>query len=748
MKLNVLLFIVLLHGAAAAVVSPTKWQTLSGNAPAVIARGGFSGLFPESSQFAYQFAQSTSLKNVVLYCDLQLTKDGAGICHSDLRLDNSTTISAVFPKGRTTYSVNGRPVQGWFSIDFTSDQLYNNVTLIQSIFSRPSVFDGNLPVSMVEDVAGLHPYQLWVNVQYSTFFKEHDLDAVDYIRSVSRETIIDCISSPEIGFLKSLSGLPGRHKTKLIFRFMEVDDVEPSTKKTYQALLNDLVTIKSFASGILVPKSYIWPVNKDQYLEAHTSLVTDAHGVGLEVYAYDFANDAPASYNYSYDPTVEYLQFISNSNFSVDGVLTDFPSTASEAVACLAHNENKPIPTEGKHTGRPLIITHNGASGMFAGCTDVAYQRAVEDGADVLDCSIQMSKDGVAFCLDSADLMGDTTAAAAFMPRAAMVPEIQQNNGIFSFDLTWSEIQSLKPALTSPMSQSGLARNPAAKSEGKFMTLADFLQFAKKSTVSGILINIENAAYLASKKGLGAVDAVSTALRNASYDKQVYIQSDDTAVLSAFKKNSGYQRVLHVKETISDAPKPTVEEIKQFADAVNLPRSSIVAASGFFVSAFTNVVDQMHAANISVYVSVLRNEFLTIAFDYFSDPMVELATYVAGVGVDGVVTEFPATAAAYLKSPCSDLNANLPYSILPAEPGTLLSLASPDAAPPAEAPAPVLEVADVVDPPLPPVADLVEKAPVTSPTTQHPPSGQPANVANAALCLLMAMLSFFALSGH
>lgn len=74
----------------------------------------------------------------------------------------------------------------------------------------------------------------------------------------------------------------------------------------------------------------------------------------------------------------------------------------------------------------------------------MAYQRAVEDGADVLDCSIQMSKDGVAFCLDSADLMGDTTAAAAFMPRAAMVPEIQQNNGIFSFDLTWSEIQSLK----------------------------------------------------------------------------------------------------------------------------------------------------------------------------------------------------------------------------------------------------------------------------------------------------------------
>lgn len=172
-----------------------------------------------------------------------------------------------------------------------------------------------------------------------------------------------------------------------------------------------------------------------------------------------------------------------------------------------------------------------------------------------------------------------------------------------------------------------------------------------KAPMQSMPLIMQNAGYLASKKGLGIVEAVSTALTNASYDKlpkkQVLIQSDDTGVLSAFKKNSGYKRVLYVKETISDAPKPTVDEIKHSADAVNLPRSSIVADSGFFVSAFTGVVDKMHAANISVYVSVLRNEFLAIAFDYFSDPMVELATYVAGVQVDGVVTEFPATLAAY-----------------------------------------------------------------------------------------------------
>lgn len=91
-----------------------------------------------------------------------------------------------------------------------------------------------------------------------------------------------------------------------------------------------------------------------------------------------------------------------------------------------------------------MVITHNGASGVYPGCTDLAYMQAVEDGADIIDCSVQMSMDGVAFCLDSADLSVSTTAMPAFMSRSTTVSEIQNNTGIFTFDLTWSEIQSLK----------------------------------------------------------------------------------------------------------------------------------------------------------------------------------------------------------------------------------------------------------------------------------------------------------------
>lgn len=93
---------------------------------------------------------------------------------------------------------------------------------------------------------------------------------------------------------------------------------------------------------------------------------------------------------------------------------------------------------------KALVISHDGASGDYPGSSDLAYQKAIEDGTDIIDCSVQISKDGVPFCLPSIDLTATTTATTAFMDRSSNVPEIQENDGIFSFDLTWSEIQSLK----------------------------------------------------------------------------------------------------------------------------------------------------------------------------------------------------------------------------------------------------------------------------------------------------------------
>lgn len=201
-------------------------------------------------------------------------------------------------------------------------------------------------------------------MQYNSFFLEHKLSSEDYILELPKDTL-SYISSPEVEFLKSLGGKLKKAKTKLIFRFLNENIEEPSTKKTYGELLKDLKAIKEFAAGILVPKTYIWPVEKDQYLApSSTSLVKDAHALGLEVYASGFANDIVLSYNYSYDPTAEYLQFMDNSDFSVDGVLTDFPVTASGAVgknySMLELEGAKTVVYHGFTKKKKTVVYHDG----------------------------------------------------------------------------------------------------------------------------------------------------------------------------------------------------------------------------------------------------------------------------------------------------------------------------------------------------------------------------------------------------
>lgn len=129
-----------------------------------------------------------------------------------------------------------------------------------------------------------------------------------------------------------MSGQVDKTKTKIIFKFLGQEDVEPTNREKYGAILKNLASVKPFAAGILVPKEYIAPLTPDQYSGIPTTLVDDAHKQGLEVYVYGFASDRMTSYNYSYDPVQEYLQFIDNGQFSVDGMLTDFPSTASNSI--------------------------------------------------------------------------------------------------------------------------------------------------------------------------------------------------------------------------------------------------------------------------------------------------------------------------------------------------------------------------------------------------------------------------------
>ncbi|KAL1826721.1 hypothetical protein ACET3Z_005133 [Daucus carota] len=704
----------------------TKFLTLNGGPPEVIAKGGYSGIFPESSQAAYTFAMQMSLPNTIMYCNVQLTRDNLGVCIPTVNIDLSTTAAMAYPKGEKTFNINGKDLRGWYAMDYNLADLKNTTNYIQGILSRPNTFDGVYVVTTPDNIIGYNVTRMWLNIEHDMFYNDHKLSAAKYIQDSAQYWVPSHISSPEIGFLKFMGGQVDKNRTKIIFKFLGKEDVEPTNREKYGAILNDLASVKLFAAGILVPKDYIVPVTPDMYSEPPTTLVADAHKQGLEVYAYGFSNDKMTSYNYSYDPVQEYLQFIDNGQFSVDGMLTEFPYTASNSVACFAQSKNFTTKVV-----KGLIISHNGASGDYPGCTDLAYRKAIADGADIIDCTVQISKDKVAFCLANIDLSAITTALATYVDRSKKVPEIQSQNGIFAFDLDWSEIQALKPTIEIPWKDSGLVRNPKNKNKGKFVTLASFLELAKANKTGGILINIQNAAFLASKKGIGVVDAVTRALTKASFDKpsdqKVLIQSDDSSVLSAFK-DKPYQRVLTIKDAKSDAPKSVVNEIKKHADAVVVDRETIVEEnSAFFTSAFTKVVDEMHASNISVYVTPMRNEYVFLNFDYLSDPYLQLATYFSEM-VDGVMTDFPATAVAFMRNPCSDIqNPKTVLPIRPIEAGDLAKIIDPVALPPAFPPNPPLENSDVNDPPLPPVAKVDDKK-APSPGGHKKKSGASRNV--------------------
>ncbi|XAR67403.1 Glycerophosphodiester phosphodiesterase [Bertholletia excelsa] len=651
----------------------------------------------------------------------------------------------MYKDKENTYLVDGVSMRGFFSVDFNLGDLEKNVSLTRGIYSRSSRFDG-YPILTVQDLTKqLGTASLWLNIQHDAFFAQQNLSMSRFVLAVLRSSNVRYVSSPEVNFLKYiLAHKPSR--TKLVFRFREKNEIEPSTNQTYGSILKNLTFIKTFASGILVPKSYIWPV-EDMYLLPHTSVVLDAHSEGLEVFASDFANDFDLAYNFSYNPLSEYMYFIDNQEFSVDGLLSDFPITPSAAIDCFSH-----IGRNRRGQESPLVISSKGSSGDYPGCTHLAYNRAIEDGVDILDCPVQISKDGVPFCLDSINLMDTTTIAqGSYSTSPQVIPELGGGPGIFTFSLNWSQIKNLTPALISPYAKLyNLYRNPKYKYGGKFMTLSDFLALANSSSsVTGILISIDHAAYLAKRERLDVIKAVLDTLNSSQIVKNVMIQSANSSVLRKLKEESHYQLVYNVDENIRSADNLSIEEIQKFANAVVVSKPSVFPDNEGFITSMTDVVQKLHTFNLSVYVGIFRNEFVSQPWDFFSDAYVEINSYVRGAGIDGVITEYPKTAATYRKNRCLSRGSKPPPYMGVVQARFLWDLIAPPDLPPAEAPNPILREPDVLEPPLPsqePTSPGTGSVPAAPAGPTSAPSGQPQVLASILLSctsVLVATLSLF-----
>ncbi|URE40870.1 Autophagy protein 16 (ATG16) [Musa troglodytarum] len=447
----------------------------------------------------------------------------------------------------------------------TATSLWLTLSVAQAILSRSNKFDASLfPILTVEDlVAQVKPAKLWLNIQHDIFYRQLNLDMRRYLLYLSKHNIPSYVSSPEVGFLSSIVGRFRKSKAKLIFCFLGEDTIEPSTNVIYGSLLKNLTFVKTFASGILIPKYYIWPVTSSGYVESYTSVVMDAHREGLEVFASEFANDVLFSYNYSYDPLAEVLSFIDNGIFSVDGGCDRLPHNRirGHRLQVTWHsdvNVSNPVEIEVGKLGyslscsRIILFLGNLAKRCYS---HVNMSNSDHDGADYIDRPVQGTKDGILMCMSSINLMEATT-------------------------VTTSPFSSLSP----------------------------------DKDLSGILIGIENAAFLAEKLGYSVTDGVMRALQDSGYGNQtgqeVMILSKNSSVLIKFRQQTKYELLYMVDESTSDMVNSSIMDIKQFAHMIAISKQSVYPVSQQFMTGQTKLVQKLQSAGFAVYVYLFRNEFV------------------------------------------------------------------------------------------------------------------------------------------
>ncbi|KAF5766205.1 putative glycerophosphodiester phosphodiesterase [Helianthus annuus] len=119
-------------------------------------------------------------------------------------------------------------------------------------------------------------------------------------------------------------------------------------------------------------------------------------------------------------------------------------------------------------------------------------------------------------------------------------------------------------------------------------------------------------------------------------------------VLKLFKaKTNRHEVVYEVNENICDALNSTISEISEMANSVVVGKESVFPKNAGFLVDQTDIVVKLQVFKLPVYVQLMNNEFISKPWDFFSDPYVEINSYVTGANADGVVTDYPATAARY-----------------------------------------------------------------------------------------------------
>jgi glycerophosphoryl diester phosphodiesterase len=295
----------------------------------IIAHRGASGHRPEHTIESYTLAIEMGAD--FIEPDLVSTKDGVLIARHENEIGGTTDVAEKFPERKTTKTIDGQSIAGWFTEDFTLSEI-RSLRAKERLPFRSHDRDGLYQVPTFDDVLTLaetksrargRPVGVYPETKHPTYFRSIGLPLeAPLLETLARHGKREASDAVFIQSFEpaNLQLLRPQTKLRLVLLLDQNADASPAR----------LANVKTFADGIGANSRLIVPANADGTLRAPTTLVDDAHHAGLFVHVWTLRSEpAFLASSYGGDPRREYRQF---AELGVDGIFGDFPDVAVAAL--------------------------------------------------------------------------------------------------------------------------------------------------------------------------------------------------------------------------------------------------------------------------------------------------------------------------------------------------------------------------------------------------------------------------------
>ncbi|MDX2596302.1 glycerophosphodiester phosphodiesterase [Streptomyces sp. WI03-4A] len=283
--------------------------------PTIIGHRGASGYRPEHTFGSYELALDLGA-DVVEAGDLVPTKDGHLVCRHEPEIGGTTDVAShpEFAGRRTTKVLDGVSTTGWFTEDFTLAELKTLRAVERIPANRPhnTLYNGRWEIPTFEEVLKWQDEQtrkrgrqVWIypETKHPTYFRGLGLGLEERVAKLLRKHGKDGRNAPVI--LQSFEPTSIQKLSRLVDNPLVVllssagsrpyDFVESGDPRTVADLITPkgLREIAGYAQGIGPTLDLVIPKNADGTLASPTTLVADAHKVGLILHPYTMRNENP-----------------------------------------------------------------------------------------------------------------------------------------------------------------------------------------------------------------------------------------------------------------------------------------------------------------------------------------------------------------------------------------------------------------------------------------------------------------------